>query len=230
MVLNVYKPKGWTSFDVVAKLRGILKTKKIGHAGTLDPLAEGVLVVLTDKDTKCQNEFMHTTKEYIAGVAFGATSASYDLEQPLVVTATTSFPLTLDLSLDVLRERLLKVLPDFIGEIDQQVPLYSAVKVGGKPLYKQIATFQDDPPKKCVHIYSIDVVDAFPLELQPRIILQNFVLKVTCSSGTYIRSLAHDIGIKLGTGGVMTSLLRTKVGNFYVEDSKQLSEIQLQSN
>lgn len=214
MILNVYKPKTWTSFDVVAKLRGVLKTKKMGHAGTLDPLAEGVLLILTEKDTKRQNELMNSVKEYKAKIAFGIESPTYDLEGP--VTQTKAIPS---------KELVLQKLKNFMGEIDQQVPPYSAVKVDGKRLYKKARAGkieQDELPVRKVHIHEI-VVNSFEnesiqLEGKP-VKLPTLNCTITCSSGTYIRSIAHDLG------GVLAGLVRTKVGEYKVEDSKTLESL-----
>lgn len=127
MILNVYKPTGWTSFDVVAKARGILKERKIGHAGTLDPLAEGVLILLTGNDTKKQQEIMKQRKQYKAKIAFGAFSTTFDLEQT---------PRVFPLDRKNLEERVKQALPSFIGEIEQTIPPFSAKKVAGKRMYE----------------------------------------------------------------------------------------------
>ncbi len=214
MIYNVFKPKNWTSFDVVAKMRGILHTRKIGHSGTLDPLAEGVLVVLTEKDTKKQNEFMALEKEYRAKVAFGVISPTYDLEGPLEFTGEVPGQ----------REIETKLL-SFTGEINQTVPPFSAVRVNGKRLYKEARKGninENELPVKKVKIYGIQI-ESFGNET----ININGELKslsvvsftVQCSSGTYIRSLAHDIG------GVLVSLLRTRIGTYRIEDSKTLDAL-----
>lgn len=219
MILNIYKEKDWTSFDVVAKVRGLLKTKKVGHAGTLDPLAEGVLIVLTDKDTKKQNEFMSMKKEYVAEIAFGATSETYDLEGDLTFT---TLPPDFDLE-----SQIEEALPDFIGTIKQTVPAYSAVKVNGKPLYKSARKGKvnlADLPTKEVTIYSLFVKHFGSATFEDKV-LPTVELICTCSKGTYIRSLAHDLGYSLGVGAVLTKLVRTKVGDFTLDDSKKLAEL-----
>jgi len=216
MILNIYKEKGWTSFDVVAKLRGILGTKKIGHAGTLDPLAEGVLVVLTDKDTKRQEEFMKMEKEYIAEIAFGATSPSYDLETSLEFTNKA-----------VNLDKLEKVLSKYKGEIKQQVPAYSAVKVGGNPLYKKARKGNVDEselPIKTVTINDIEFVETKE-EVFEGNTLPVAKIKINCSKGFYVRSLANDLGKDLGCGGVLVSLKRTKVGEYLLNESKKVNEV-----
>ncbi|MFZ5425174.1 MAG: tRNA pseudouridine(55) synthase TruB [Patescibacteria group bacterium] len=218
MILNIYKEKHWTSFDVVAKIRSILKTKKVGHAGTLDPLAEGVLLVLTDKDTKRQNELMHQEKEYIAEIVFGIKSPTYDMEGPLEELNT-------NIDATKLQTKLAVIIPEFVGEIYQKVPAFSAVKVKGKKLYKQArkgTLDKDDLPVKKVFIKSIDLISveancykSFPIAK----------IKVTCGSGTYIRSLAYDMGKRLGHEATLYSLIRTRVGFYTVNDSKKIEEL-----
>lgn len=219
MILNIYKERDWTSFDIVAKVRGILKTKKVGHAGTLDPLAEGVLIVLTDKDTKKQSEFMEMRKEYKAVIAFGATSLTYDLEGDLAFNNLPD-----DFSLET---QLEKILPDFIGRIQQTVPAFSAVKVKGQPLYKSARKGKvdlDNLPTKEVTIYSLAIQSYSKQKIEGHL-LPTVEIVCECSKGTYIRSLAHDLGKRLGVGAVLAHLIRTKVGNYTAEDSKKISEL-----
>ena len=201
MILNIYKQKGWTSFDVVAKLKGILGTKKIGHAGTLDPLAEGVLIILTHKDTKKQNEHMHTKKEYIADIALGLDSDSYDLET-------------------LLRESIVPTdvedLPKYIGFIIQTVPPYSAIKVSGRRLYKSARSGninKESLPSREVEIFELEKLEEYKKNFGKFKNITVIKLKIVCSSGFYVRSFAHDIG------GVLVSLIRTKVGNFDAKDA-----------
>ncbi len=219
VILNVYKEKGWTSFDVVAKLKNILKVKKVGHAGTLDPLAEGVLVVLTDKDTKKQNEVMKTDKEYKALIAFGAKSPTYDLEGEL------SFYDVGD-SKNIF-QKVEKILPKYVGNLEQTVPPYSAKKAGGKKLYRKARSGEKlelaDLPKNKIDIFNIKVNEFKEITVKGNV-LPAVDLTIVCSHGTYIRSLAHDLGHDLGVGGVLVGLVRTRVGNFRVEDSKKISE------
>jgi len=221
VILNIYKEANWTSFDVVAKLRSILKTKHIGHAGTLDPLAEGVLVVLTGDDTKKQDTIMGKTKEYLAEIGLGVSTASWDLEfQPDYVGDTPS------------GEAVLSAIDGFKGLIQQQIPLYSAKKIQGKELYKYArqGKIPDIPlPSKQVTIHKFEVKS-----IDKRKVMTNqgekeilvFECRISCSSGTYIRSIAHELGEKLGTGGVLLKLIRTKVGDYCVEDAKKLSELE----
>ena len=221
MIHNIFKPKDWTSFDVVAKLRGVLKTKKIGHAGTLDPLAEGVLVILTGPDTKLQDRLMKTTKEYVTEFTFGITTLTYDLEM------TPTYNPNIE-HLNLTLGQLTDVTNKYIGQIEQTAPPYSAKKVGGKTLYKEARKGRIDQiqlPVKTVEIHKIDVLDFYDREIETDLgvkTLPAVKLKIECSSGTYVRSLAHDIGEELGVGAVMTSLVRTRVGNYKVEDSRTI--------
>jgi tRNA pseudouridine55 synthase len=224
MILNIYKPKTWTSFDVVAKLKHLLNTKKVGHAGTLDPLAEGVLLVLTDKDTKRQDEFMHLQKEYIAEFTFGIRTETFDLEQ-LPSLAETSQPVTAD--------QITSALPYFIGELDQMVPAYSAVKVDGNPLYKKARQGTIDQlsalPVKRITIFDITMLDFYSKQINTTSGIQTLPtvkLKITCSSGTYIRALVRDLGNKLNTQAVMTSLIRSKVGDLDIKDSQRIEDFE----
>ena len=219
MILNVYKEKNWTSFDVVAKVRSMLGGKrKVGHAGTLDPLAEGVLIVLTDEDTKKQKEFMNMEKVYVAKIAFGITTPMYDLEVLPDVSE-------MQISLKEVNKILEKMLPKYIGEITQKVPAYSAVKVKGKTLYKEARKGRLSDiklPVKRITIYKIEVLGGVTEEIETKEEKLKFPvvkMKVRCSSGSYIRSLAHDLGEELGCGAVLVSLLRTKVGDFVVGKS-----------
>ena len=222
MIINIYKEKGWTSFDVVAKVRNILNIKKVGHAGTLDPLAEGVLIVLTDYDTKKQQSFMELEKEYNAKIAFGIESETYDLEGPFTFKdIPEDFDLTTKLDL---------ILSNYIGKFDQTVPPYSAVKVKGKRLYKHARTnpefFKSSTlPKKEVTIYELTVGPAGTFAFENRI-FPCVELQCVCSKGTYMRSLAHDLGEDIGLGGTLVNLVRTRVGSYTFKDSIKVAEIQ----
>lgn len=246
MILNINKPKDWTSYDVVAKLKNTLKVKKVGHAGTLDPLAEGVLIILTGKDTQKQDEIMKSKKEYVAEIAFGATTPSYDLEFiPQVQILESITPLQL---LDDVTNKLPGIITKYIGSIGQTVPQFSAKKIEGKTLYKEARkalevaketggvydqTAMAPLPTKQVQIDSIEILDiGLKSILTVRGLLDSPVakIKVVCSSGTYIRSLANDFGNDLGCGGVLFSLVRTKVGIFKIEDSKNLAELIIQAS
>lgn len=219
MVLNVYKEKGWTSFDVVANLRSISKTKKIGHAGTLDPLAEGVLLVLTDDDTKKQDEFMGMEKEYLAEIALGATSPTFDLEGELSFSNKT----------DVTKEQVEEALKKYIGTYEQKVPAFSATKVEGERLYKKARAGEVDEeklPAKEVTVSNIKVASLITRNIQDHT-LPVAVIEVTSGKGFYVRSLANDLGNDLGTGAVLVRLVRTRVGDYKVSDSKRINDIRL---
>jgi tRNA pseudouridine55 synthase len=214
VILNINKQKGWTSFDVVAKIRNIFNIKKVGHAGTLDPLAEGVLIVLTDKDTKQQDRLMHTDKEYRAEIMFGFESPTYDMEGPLSYTGYKP-------DLNEVRSKV----TELTGTITQTVPPYSAVKQGGVRLYKKARAGRIDTsslPKRQVTIYAIDIesFDEEEFVFDGRsFYVPVLMCSITCSSGTYIRSIAHDLG------GVLKSLVRTRVGDFLIEDSVTIDEL-----
>lgn len=231
MILNVYKPRGWTSNDVVQKIKHSCGFNKVGHAGTLDPLAEGVLLVLTDVDTKRQSEFMGLNKEYMVKIAFGYTSDSYDF-------GTTVREDGKDTADSLIKVDLQSVLPKYIGMIDQRVPEYSAVHVDGNRLYglaRSGNVLDKDLPIKKVQVNDIkitlfinnDHISYSELNLHEGIICATAELLVNCGKGTYIRSLVKDIGGDLGCGTVAVSLIRQKVGNYSVEQSLTIDEVLL---
>lgn len=205
----VDKEQHWTSFDVVAKLRGILRTKKIGHAGTLDPLATGLLIICAGKATKSIDSFQGLPKTYEAVVKLGATTKTDDAE------AEEEHPC--DCS-HIPQEAIEQTLQKFIGDIEQIPPMYSAIKKNGVPLYKLARKGQEveRQPRK-VHISNIELT---------KMALPYLHLTVYCSKGTYIRSLARDIGVQLGCGGYLASLRRTAIGSFTVENALTISDIQ----
>jgi tRNA pseudouridine55 synthase len=209
-IINVYKEKGFTSHDVVAKLRGILKQKKIGHTGTLDPDATGVLPVCLGKATKLCDMLTDKDKTYEAVLLLGQTTDTED------VTGTV---LTKN-EVNVTEEEVLTVIKEFIGEYDQVPPMYSALKVNGKKLYElaREGIEIERKPRK-VYIHNIDILEMNLSENEVKML-------VSCSKGTYIRSLCRDIGERLSCGGCMKSLIRTKVSRFHIEDSLTLSEIE----
>lgn len=206
-IINVYKEKGFTSFDVVAKLRGILKTKKIGHTGTLDPDAEGVLPVCIGRATKVCDILTDKDKVYEAVMLLGVETDTQD------TTGEILKKLPVEESESVVKEAILS----FVGEYAQIPPMYSALKVNGKKLY-ELAREGKTVERKArnVQIYSIEI-----LEMN----LPRVRMSVHCSKGTYIRTLCHDIGQKLGCGGCMEKLLRTKAGIFELADTLKLAEI-----
>lgn len=201
-VVNVNKPLGLTSFAVVRKIRGWSQVKKVGHAGTLDPLATGVLLVCLGKATKQSAELMGQTKVYEAEVKLGQSTTTDDAEGDILESSPVP----------ALSEALLlETFQRFIGEIDQIPPMFSAIKKDGKRLYKlaRAGKVIEREPRK-VHIHSIDLL-GFELE--------KIHMRVTCGSGTYIRSLARDLGEALGCGAHLSGLVRTAVGSYCVEDA-----------
>ena len=206
-IINVYKEKGFTSFDVVAKLRGILKTKKIGHTGTLDPDAEGVLPVCIGRATKVCDILTDKDKVYEAVMLLGVETDTQD----------TSGEVLKELPVEVSEEAIKEAILSFVGEYAQVPPMYSALKVNGKKLY-ELAREGKTVERKArnVQIFSIEILE---------IGLPRVRMSVHCSKGTYIRTLCHDVGQKLGCGGCMDKLLRTKVGVFELADTLKLAEI-----
>lgn len=200
--LNIYKPKGMTSFDVVARLRRVTKIKQIGHTGTLDPFAVGVLPICIGKSTRLI-EYLDDDKEYLATVQFGKDTDTYDLDG--TVTKTYDKKIT--------QEDLISILDDFRGEIEQLPPIYSAIKVNGKKLYEYARNGEEVEIKPRKVFISKLELESFDYEKQEAKIL------VDCSKGTYIRSIAYDIGQKLDCGGYLTALERTKAGLFNKEYS-----------
>ncbi|MBO4903428.1 MAG: tRNA pseudouridine(55) synthase TruB [Lachnospiraceae bacterium] len=207
-VLNVYKEKGYTSHDVVAKLRGICHQKKIGHTGTLDPDATGVLPVCFGNATKLCDFLTDQTKTYQAKMLLGKTSDTYDASGVMLTEADTS---------QLTKEAVEAAIFSFVPGYDQVPPMYSAKKVGGKKLY-ELARQGIEIERKSV-----------PVKIGPIVIdemdLPHVTFTVTCSKGTYIRSLIHDIGQKLSCGALMEELVRTRVSSFALEDAIPLSEI-----
>lgn len=207
-VLIVRKEKGFTSHDVVAKLRGILRMKKIGHTGTLDPEAEGVLPVVLGKATKLVELLTEKEKTYEVVMRLGVETDTQDMTGTVLET----FPVS------VTEEQVIKAVESFLGERQQIPPMYSAIKVNGKKLY-ELAREGKAVERKArnVHFYEIKVLE---------IALPEIRMTVTCSKGTYIRTLCYDIGRKLGCGACMKELLRTRSGQFTLEESLTLEEIQ----
>ncbi len=206
-IINVYKEAGYTSHDVVAKLRGILKQKKIGHTGTLDPDAVGVLPVCLGSGTKLCGMLTDTDKEYRAKMILGKETDTQDISGKILEEKTV----TAD------RQETADAVMSFLGGYDQIPPMYSALKVDGKKLYQLAREGKEiERRPRRVQIHSLEIE-----EIQMPLI----TMRVSCSKGTYIRTLCHDIGRKLGCGGVMVSLERTKAGIFLVKDSLLLSDV-----
>lgn len=208
-VINVYKEKGYTSHDVVAKLRGILKIKKIGHTGTLDPDAEGVLPVCIGNATKLCDFLTEKDKEYIAELILGKQTDTQDISGAVQYES--------DKYQDIPLEEIEKIILSFTGEYNQIPPMYSAVKVNGKKLYELARNgIEIERKSRKVYIHKI-MIETINLPV--------IRIRVGCSKGTYIRTLCNDIGIKLGTYGCMGALLRTKSGKFSLENSVRLDRI-----
>ena len=218
-ILAFDKPLHWTSFDVVNRVRGMLcralgvKKLKVGHAGTLDPLATGVVIVCTGKQTKNIDQLMNHTKEYEAVLQLGATTPSYDLEHPIDATYPTEH---------ISRQLIDQVLPTFMGEQWQVPPVYSAVKINGKRAYEYARKGQQDTidikPKLLV-IDAIEVLDFDPENMQ-------LTIRVVCSRGTYIRALARDIGERLQSGAHLIALRRTRVGDYTLDRCITVEQLQ----
>lgn len=213
-VLLVDKPLTWTSFDVVNKIRYAIKKKlgikkiKVGHAGTLDPLATGLLIICTGKFTKKIEGFQSQLKEYIGEFHVGHTTPSYDRETEFDASFNTDH---------INSEMIDLARTQFVGEIEQTPPIFSAIKVNGQAAYKKARKGQDIKLKKrTISIYDFEInTDPFPL----------LSFRVSCSKGTYIRSLAHEFGMALKSGAYLYSLRRTRIGDFSVENAWQLDKL-----
>ena len=208
-IVIIDKPAGWTSMDVCAKLRGILKTKKIGHAGTLDPMATGVLPVFVGQATRAVSFAEGGEKEYVAGLRLGLTTNTQDTEGQTL----TQSPVTVG------REELEAVLPRFTGEISQIPPMFSAIKINGQKLY-DLARQGKEVERKA------RTVTIFALEVVEQVSETDYILRIRCSKGTYVRTLCHDIGQALGCGGCMFSLRRTMAAGFTLDESVTLEQMQ----
>ncbi|TCV10245.1 tRNA pseudouridine synthase B [Sphingobacterium alimentarium] len=209
-VLLVDKPKTWTSFDVVGKLRNTMKPLKlkVGHAGTLDPLATGLLIICTGKLTKQIDSYQAEDKEYTGTITLGATTPSYDLE--------TEIDQTFDIS-SITEEQIRAAAQTLKGEIDQFPPAHSALKINGERVYEKARRGEE------VELKSRRVtISSFEIE---KIELPLIYFKIKCSKGTYIRSIAHDLGKALNSGSYLSSLRRTMSGNFHVDNAWNLEEL-----
>ena len=209
-LLLIDKPAGPTSHDIVDQVRRIYKTRRVGHAGTLDPFATGLLIVAVGKATKDLQRFVGLDKTYEATARLGATSDTYDLTGHITVPGTEYLVPS--------AENVSQALESFKGGYEQKAPAYSAKKVHGQKLYELARRGEDVEhlrPTKKVDISEIELLDfKWP----------DVTFRVTCSSGTYIRSLAHDLGVKLGCGAYLTELRRTRIGEYKVEDAKKLED------
>lgn len=212
-ILLLDKPLGWTSFDAVKRVRGALtrrmkiKKLKVGHAGTLDPLATGVMVICTGRATKRIDELQAGVKEYVATLALGATTPSFDLETEIDATYPTEH---------ITRELVMDTLSRFHGTIQQIPPAFSAVKIDGQRAYKMARKGQTPELKaKTLVIDDIELLDYAQ---------DSITLRIVCSKGTYIRALARDIGEALGSGAHLTALRRTRVGDFSIDSCMSVDD------
>lgn len=206
-VVLIDKPRTWTSFDVIRRMRKITGVKKVGHAGTLDPLATGLLIVCTGRFTKKINEYMAQVKEYTGTITLGATTPTFDLEsEPENFLPTES----------INAESIIAATAQFTGVIQQHPPIHSAIKKDGQRLYtlaRQGIEVKTEARQVTVYEFEIVSVD-----------MPVVSFRILCSTGTYIRSLANDLGAALGCGGYLSSLRRTKIGDFSVEDAIDITE------
>lgn len=209
VVLLINKPLRWTSFDAVRKIRNLIRIKKVGHAGTLDPLATGLLIICTGKFTKKINEYMAQEKEYTGTFTLGATTPTYDLE-----STPENFK-----AIDFLTEQKIReATKEFTGEIMQVPPAHSAIKVEGKRLYESARKgieVELKPRKITITDFQITKIELPVVSFQ-----------VVCSTGTYIRSLAYDFGKKLGCGAHLSSLCRTRIGNHKLENALTIEDFE----
>lgn len=208
-LLLINKPKGWTSFDVVKKIRSIIKIRKVGHAGTLDPLATGLLIVCTGKFTRKINDYMAKEKEYTGSFTVGATTPTYDLE---------SKPENFKEYQYLTEPDIVCATEQFVGTIAQIPPVHSAIKKGGRPVYEKA--------RKGIEV----ILEPRTIQIKEftitSIALPDIYFKVVCSTGTYIRSLANDFGVALGCGAYLSSLCRTRIGEFKLDDATDIADFQ----
>tara|TARA_B100000085_G_scaffold158908_1_gene144458 strand:+ start:841 stop:1536 length:696 start_codon:yes stop_codon:yes gene_type:complete len=206
--LLVDKDLDWTSFDVVKKIKNIIKCKKVGHAGTLDPLATGLLIICTGKNTKKINDIQNQDKVYTGEFILGKSTPSHDLE--------TEFNSQKDIK-NITSDRIEEVSKRFVGEQLQRPPKFSAVKVNGKRAYEYARDNEEVKIKeKNINIYEFKITEYN---------LPNISFKISCTKGTYIRSIARDFGEKLGCGAVLSKLRRTEIGNYNVEDAFKVNDL-----
>ena len=206
-ILIVDKPDGWTSQDVAAKLRGVFHEKRIGHGGTLDPMATGVLPIFIGRATRGVEFFESAEKEYIAGIRLGTVTNTQDITGEVLETNPVS----------ATREDVLAALQKCTGDIEQMPPMYSAIKIGGQKLYELARRgVEVERQPRQITIFELELMGGAGCD---------YTLRVRCSKGTYIRTLCHDIGAALGCGGVMSALRRTEVGGYRVEGAHTMDEL-----
>jgi tRNA pseudouridine55 synthase len=207
-LLLVNKPAGWTSFDVVNKIRRASGIRKVGHAGTLDPLATGLLIICTGPRTRELQSFTGLDKEYRVTMRLGERTASFDAATPVIERRETS---------DITEERIRGVLAEFVGPQRQIPPMYSAVKVGGRRLY----TLARKGVEVAREAREIEIRSMRPVTVNP----PDVTFDVECSKGTYVRTLVEDIGLRLGCGAHVTALERTRIGPYRLADARQLDDL-----
>jgi tRNA pseudouridine55 synthase len=207
-MLLVDKPLTWSSFQAGNKIKWLLNRCKIGHSGTLDPLATGLLIFCTGKWTKKLTNMIGLSKEYTGTITIGSITAGYDLESPLENIVDTSH---------ITAAQIMSIIPQFTGEIQQKPPIFSAIKQNGKPIYHAARAGEEvvvQARTVTIHEFEITAIQ-----------LPNIDFRISCSSGTYIRSIANDVGAALGVGGHLSSLRRTKIGEYSIIDAYSLDEI-----
>ncbi len=218
-ILLINKPLGWTSFDVVRKIKNLIRTKyslkklKVGHAGTLDPLATGLLILCTGKFTKRISEFQGQAKIYNGDITLGGTTPSYDLETEIDAKFETNH---------ISESLIKKTTAKFIGEIEQKPPIFSALKIDGERLYEKARRgerFEIQVRKVSIHAFNIKSIK------MPKV---SFEIK--CSKGTYIRSIAHDFGAELNSGAHLSKLCRISIGDYQLQDALDVSDFEKQLN
>ena len=206
-VILIDKPVNWTSFDVVAKIRRLIKVKKVGHAGTLDPLATGLLIVCTGKLTKEISKYQEQRKKYSGVITLGKSSPSMDMATEITGNGVTE---------NLTEEKIIEVRNKFLGKIEQVPPMFSAIKHKGKSLYKLARKGKEiEREPRHVEIYSFDIT---------KFDLPDIHFEITCSKGTYIRVIANDFGNELGCGGVLSALRRTDIGEYKVNEACSINE------
>ncbi|CAN5222492.1 tRNA pseudouridine(55) synthase TruB [soil metagenome] len=206
-VIIIDKPLHWTSFDVVRKIRNTIRIKKVGHTGTLDPLATGILIVCTGKFTRKINEYMAQEKEYTGTITLGAATPTFDLESEPQNFKDTSY---------ITKELIKAAAKTFIGNIQQMPPIHSAIKQQGKPVYlmaRKGVEVKMEPRNITIKEFEITQIE-----------MPVITFRVVCSTGTYIRSLANDIGDKLGCGGYLSKLCRSRIGEFTIDDAMAIEQ------
>lgn len=212
-VILIDKPVNWTSFDVVAKIRRLIKVKKVGHAGTLDPLATGLLIVCTGKLTKEISKYQEQRKKYSGVITLGKSSPSMDMATEITGNGVTE---------NLTEEKIIEVRNKFLGKIEQVPPMFSAIKHKGKSLYKLARKGKEvEREPRHVEIYSFDIT---------KFDLPDIHFEITCSKGTYIRVIANDFGNELGCGGVLSALRRTEIGEYKVNEACSINEFSSRFN